>query len=78
MRAVCMTRVPRSGRPAILVATMLALGVAGCPKPQSKLPTDLPPPEYEMPRGYDLGGAPNPAPSVTPSAAPSAPPAPKP
>ena len=30
---------------------------AGChPTPNAAQPSDLPPPEYETPRGYDLGG----------------------
>ncbi len=65
-----------SGLAALAAATHCG---AGTPKP---LP-DLPPPEYETPRGYDIPGepkgppaAPSAAPTGTaaPSAAPSAPP----
>ena len=71
------------------ILAMMMLGAAACgtpPEPKA-LPPDLPPPEYETPRGYDLDGsktAPKKAPEPAPSAAPAAPapapapPAPKP
>ncbi|MFT3772057.1 MAG: hypothetical protein QM820_42160 [Minicystis sp.] len=70
----------------IVAMLVLAAGAAACgPPPNPKaLPSDLPPPEYEKPRGYDLPGAkaapgPQKAPDSAPPAAPApAPPAPAP
>ena len=63
--------------------TIRALGSAlvmmgGChTTPKAALPSDLPPPEYETPRGYDLEGATKVA-APTATAAPTAPPPPAP
>jgi hypothetical protein len=59
-----------------MLGMLIACGAAACgPPPAPKaLPTDLPPPEYETPRGYDLGGAKG-TPSATPAPAPAPAPA---
>ncbi|MFO0759575.1 MAG: hypothetical protein U0359_23990 [Byssovorax sp.] len=76
--------VPRS-LPLFPGAALLLIGLAACSaNPTPKPLPDGPPPEYEPPRAFDLGGrsaapAPGkpaaPAPSATPTAAPAAPPA---
>jgi hypothetical protein len=62
---------------AALALTFAASACGAAPKP---LPKDLLPPEYEPPRGYDMGGAPKEAPPPPPPAPKPAepPPAPKP
>jgi hypothetical protein len=69
-------------RRAPVIFSVLALAASACgPKPPPKpLPTDLPPPEYEPARGYDLSGGKDPkgAAPAAPTAAPAAPPAPAP
>ncbi|APR77866.1 Hypothetical protein A7982_03213 [Minicystis rosea] len=66
----------------LLALTILASTAACGPAQSAKsLPSDLPPPEYEKPRGYDLDSgksAPKKAPDAAPSAAPAAPAAPPP
>lgn len=57
-------------KPALLFVTLI-LGAAACGPSLKALPADLPPPEYEKPRGYDLNAAPTAAPSSAPAAAPS-------
>jgi hypothetical protein len=61
---------PNPGLAALALIAIATLGAAcGPPKPAA-LP-DLPPPEYETPRGYDMDGPK--APAGAPSAAPQAP-----
>ncbi len=65
-------------RALLLGLVVLAGAACGPSTPAHSLPTDLPPPEYEAPRGLDLtpknaAPAPSAAPPA-PSAAPSAPP----
>jgi hypothetical protein len=56
-------------------ALVLTAACSGAPKP---LPKDLPPPEYEAPRGYDMGSAAKDTPPPPPSAKPPEPPPAKP
>lgn len=78
----------KTGLAALPLALLTSIACVSCgpPPPPKPLPADLLPPEYETPRGYDLGGpksAPTaapaaPAPTAAPAApAPSAPPPPK-
>ena len=64
-----------------LVLTALALSssaACGPPPPPKPLPADLKPPEYEAPRGYELGGAKAPVARGTAGPIGPAPPAQKP
>lgn len=60
---------------ACLFAISASITSAACGAAPKPLPSDLPPPEYEKPRGYDLGASSAPAPTVTPAAPSAAPPA---